>query len=254
MRVVREGFVVELDAPSDEELHRALAGYGVVVLRGLRPDAPQLEDMARKIGEPVPRTGQKSFPTHPGCVYVHVMDSDTDASPSPDTSLWHTDHSFRPDPARYTMLQSRVMPDCGGDTLFADMAGAYARLPSGWKAALDGAVGTHTHPLRAESARHPVVRRVPESGQPVLYLNQLCLTGITGISAPSVDDLVAHATGEEFVHRHRWCVDDVVVWDNARVMHRAESPRPGGRRVMHRVLVRAPVATRRTVQVQGDVA
>ncbi|MNC93823.1 Alpha-ketoglutarate-dependent 2,4-dichlorophenoxyacetate dioxygenase [compost metagenome] len=34
-------------------------------------------------------------------------------------------------------------------------------------------------------------------------------------------ELTEHATQREFVHRHRWRVGDLVIWDNRCTMHRA---------------------------------
>jgi alpha-ketoglutarate-dependent taurine dioxygenase len=42
-----------------------------------------------------------------------------------------------------------------------------------------------------------------------------------------LDELLARATQEDLVYRHRWSVGDTVIWDNTGVMHRA-SPYPAG--------------------------
>jgi alpha-ketoglutarate-dependent 2,4-dichlorophenoxyacetate dioxygenase len=39
--------------------------------------------------------------------------------------LWHSDSSFRPVPAKYSLLSGRTIPSRGGDTEFADMRAAY---------------------------------------------------------------------------------------------------------------------------------
>src|SRR5439155_3028102 len=39
--------------------------------------------------------------------------------------LWHSDSSFRPVPAKYSILSGRVIPSWGATTEFADMRAAY---------------------------------------------------------------------------------------------------------------------------------
>jgi taurine dioxygenase len=41
-------------------------------------------------------------------------------------------------------------------------------------------------------------------------------------------------TKDEFVHRHRWQPDMLVLWDNRSTMHFADGGYDGHRRVMHR--------------------
>ncbi|MBH1937254.1 TauD/TfdA family dioxygenase [Streptomyces sp. AV19] len=236
MKTVREGFVAE--TASADEVRQALAGHGVVVVRGRPdPDAAALEEFARALGAPQPVPQLRYYPPCQGSAYVHVIDSA--AEKGPDVARWHTDQSFLPDPARYTVLQAQLLPARGGDTLFADMVRACEELPPGWREALDGATGTHVHPLRGETARHPVVITVPGSGLRALYVNDWCQTDLRGVGqpAPTLADLIAHAAREEFVHRHRWSPGDIVVWDNRRVLHRATPIGPGTRRIMHRVVV-----------------
>ncbi|MEU9082871.1 TauD/TfdA family dioxygenase [Streptomyces sp. NPDC048357] len=172
-----------------------------------------LEALARRLGSPQRHPAGSFFPAHPDSAYVHVVESRTDGSARPDSWLWHTDQSHRPDPARYTVLQAHLLPRHGGDTLFADTTAAHDQLPREWKALLDTAVGTHAHPLGSATAHHPVVTLVPETGRPSLYLN------------------------------HHWAPHDILVWDNQRVMHRATPLAPGTRRVMHRVTSTRPTSS-----------
>src|SRR5262245_8466373 len=45
--------------------------------------------------------------------------------------LWHSDSSFRPIPAKYSLLSARVVNPVGGNTEFADMRAAYDTLEAG---------------------------------------------------------------------------------------------------------------------------
>jgi alpha-ketoglutarate-dependent 2,4-dichlorophenoxyacetate dioxygenase len=73
-------------------------------------------------------------------------------------------------------------------------------------------------------AVHPLVRTLPRSGRRSLYLASHA-TRIEGMGVPDgrllLRELTEHATQPAFVHRHRWRVGDLVIWDNRCTMHRA---------------------------------
>ena len=48
--------------------------------------------------------------------------------------LWHSDSSFKPTPAKYSMLNARVIPPAGGETEFVDTRVAWDLLPEPMKA------------------------------------------------------------------------------------------------------------------------
>ena len=179
------------------------------------------------------------------------MVSNAGGTPVVGNLCWHSDRSFLPEPTRYTILRADVVPELEGDTLFADMVAAYDEAPPEWKAVLEGALGVHTYDktarLRAQihqteieeyesrypPVRHPIVRSHPETGTPALFLSELCLARIeyedgTPVSGVTPEDLLAHATRDRFVYRHKW------LRGNPRVLHKASALAPGLPRVMHR--------------------
>ncbi|HYU11788.1 MAG TPA: TauD/TfdA family dioxygenase, partial [Stellaceae bacterium] len=58
--------------------------------------------------------------------------------------LWHSDSSFRPVPAKYSLLSARVLPSWGGNTEFADMRAAYDALDPSTKAEVEDLVCLHS--------------------------------------------------------------------------------------------------------------
>ena len=71
---------------------------------------------------------------------------------------------------------------------------------------------------------HPVVRVHAETGRKGLYISEQvrCFVGMTAAeSKPLRDFLVAHATRPQFVYRHQWQRDDLVMWDNRCLLHAA---------------------------------
>ena len=153
--------------------------------------------------------------------------------------LWHSDSSFKPIPASYSMLHARVIPPEGGETEFADMRAAWDALPAAMQARLRDLVCDHsliysraqlgfsefTAEERERCAPVPqrLVRRHPGSGRLSLYLSSH-IGRIQGWQVPEalalLRDLTEHATGPQFVYRHHWSVGDLVVWDNRCTMHR----------------------------------
>jgi taurine dioxygenase len=97
---------------------------------------------------------------------------------------------------------------------------------------------------------HPLVRIHPETGKPSLFLSPHTMTGIVQLPGQQgttlLDKLIAHATQDRFVYRHRWQQHDVVMWDNRCTMH-AVTPfdNQTQRRIMHRTTIvgdEAPIA------------
>ncbi len=74
--------------------------------------------------------------------------------------------------------------------------------------------------------RHRLVRLDPRTGRKSLFLSAHA-GAIVGWTIPEarmfLRDLTEHATQREFVYRHRWRADDLIIWDNRTTMHRARS-------------------------------
>ena len=58
--------------------------------------------------------------------------------------LWHSDSSFKPVPAKYSLLSARVIPGAGGNTEFADMRAAYDALDDETRAMCEDLVCEHS--------------------------------------------------------------------------------------------------------------
>ena len=154
--------------------------------------------------------------------------------------LWHSDSSFRPVPAKYSLLSGRTIPSRGGDTEFADMRAAYDALDDASKAEIEDLVCEHSLIYSRETigfvdltpeerehfrpVRHRLVRTDPRTGRKSLFLSAHA-GAIAGWTIPEarmlLRDLTEHATQPQFVYRHRWRSGDLVIWDNRTTMHRA---------------------------------
>jgi len=170
--------------------------------------------------------------------------------------LWHSDSSFKPTPAKYSLLSARVIPGAGGNTEFADMRAAWDALDEEAKAQVRDLVTEHsqlfsrgtlgftdfTEDERAKWQPVPqrMVRRHPRTGRLSLFLSAHA-GAIRGWPLPEarmlLRDLTEHATQREFVHPHVWRRHDLVMWDNRVTMHRARRYPAEQKRDLHRTTV-----------------
>ena len=154
--------------------------------------------------------------------------------------IWHSDSSFRPVPARYSLLSARAVPVAGGNTQYADMHAAYDCLDA--KTLTEISDLQCEHSLLYSRARlgmdefteqekadftpvtQPLVRTHPNTKRKSLFLSSH-IGSVIGLTKPDgrllIEELTELATQEKFVYAHRWQKDDLVMWDNRRTMHRA---------------------------------
>jgi alpha-ketoglutarate-dependent 2,4-dichlorophenoxyacetate dioxygenase len=174
--------------------------------------------------------------------------------------IWHHDSSFKPIPARASLLSGREIPSAGGNTEFAFMRGAFAALEDAEQARLRGMVALHdfgwsrgrvdpTLVTEAEKTQHPAVRQavVLEENPygPALYLgaHARSIDGMTEAESRAlIERLMAHATEDRFIYSHRWTPGDLLIWDNRAVLHRAT---PFASTTERRHMVRTTVAGQR---------
>lgn len=175
--------------------------------------------------------------------------------------LWHSDSSFKPTPAKFSLLSARMIPTQAGDTEFADMRAAWDALDDDTKTECMDLVCEHsqlysrgllgfdewTEEERIKNTPVPqrLVRRHPGTGRLSLFLSSHA-GAIRGRPLPEarilLRDLIEHATQRQFVYPHRWRQWDLVMWDNRVAMHRGRRYDHTQVRDMHRTTVadRAP--------------
>ena len=170
--------------------------------------------------------------------------------------LWHSDSSFKPTPAKYSLLHARIIPGRGGNTEFADMRAAWDALDDDTKAVCcdlvcmhsqiysRGVLGFEEWTEEERSRNQPVPQRLvrlhPGSGRRSLFLSAHA-GEIVGWPVPDaralLRELTEHATQRRFVYAHTWRVGDLVMWDNRCMMHRARRYDPNEARELHRTTV-----------------
>jgi alpha-ketoglutarate-dependent 2,4-dichlorophenoxyacetate dioxygenase len=176
--------------------------------------------------------------------------------------LWHSDSSFRPVPAKYSILSARVVNPVGGNTEYADMRAAHDDLDAATKALIEDLVCEHSLMYSRGSlgmldyseeeramfrpVRQRLVRTHPVTGRRSLYLSSHA-GAIEGMPTPEarilLRDLTEHATQPRYVYVHRWRPWDLVMWDNRQVMHRVRRYDESRPRDMRRTTVAGDAPT-----------
>jgi len=230
------------------EIKDALLAHKVVFLRDQVMSKADHVAFAQRFGALEDHPVAGSDPDHPGLVCIY---KDLDSPPDHFENAWHCDATWRDEPPMGAVLRCLECPPVGGDTIWANMAKAYADLGEDIKAQIDGLYARHSieasfgarmpiekrHALKAQypDAEHPVVRTHPETGEKVLFVNSFT-THFTNFhtsdnvrfgqdyapgGAQLLHYLIGRAAIPEYQVRWRWTPGSVAIWDNRCTQHYA---------------------------------
>jgi taurine dioxygenase len=262
-----DGFGAEADAiPADfREVWEAFFASQVLVFRSQRFTASSYLAFAKKFGRPEPHViDQFHHPEHADILILSNVRQDGRPTGLADAGTYfHTDYSYLDVPARATMLYSIQVPKKGGDTLFADQYAAYDGLSSSLKKTIQNLIALHHYGNRDDLekssrtvasvlsedqekkmqwVRHPIARKHPITGRTALYAVSGSSFGIEGMPEDEaiglLDELKAHATQQKYQCRLKYGVGDVVIWDNASLLHSATLTDPDDPRTLWRITVK----------------
>lgn len=114
--------------------------------------------------------------------------------------IWHSDVTYEANPPSTTFLLGLEVPPTGGDTIFASTTEAYRHLSPAFRERLHGLRAVHSSVGQATESRsrggptrrpdveteHPLIRRHPVTGEPVLYISDGFTTKIVGYKKEEV--------------------------------------------------------------------
>jgi taurine dioxygenase len=156
---------------------------------------------------------------------------------------WHTDITFRDEPALMSVLHMLKCPAVGGDTMWASLYAAYEELSAPMQELCEGLTALHDalpHNHPEQMAVHPVVRVHPVTGRKALYVNEHFTRRIVEMNASESDALLRYLTkwvqSPRFTVRYRWSAGTVAMWDNRCTQHFVLNDFEG-ERVIQRVTV-----------------
>ena len=236
-----------------------------MVARGQKLTPAQFLQFARRIGPPEPHViDQFHHPEHAEILILSNVQKDGQPTGLADAGTYfHTDYSYLDVPARCTTLYSIQVPKIGGDTLFANQYAAYDDLSSSIKKKIGDLVALHHYGNRDDQdkssrtvasilrehqekkmawVRHPVARKHPVTGRTALYAVSGSSFGIEGMpedeAVDLLDELKRHSTQEKYQLRLKYGVGDVVIWDNASLLHSATLIDPNDPRTLWRITIK----------------
>lgn len=156
---------------------------------------------------------------------------------------WHSDITFARHPSRFAILQTKVVPVVGGDTMWSNACKAYDELSAPLRDLCDGLTAYHDagpHLAPDKGYIHPVVRVHPETGRRSLFVNEHFTRRIVELSDAESSLLLGHLTRwvqqPRFTVRYRWSAGTVAMWDNRCTQHHVLNDFEG-ERVIQRVTV-----------------
>ena len=128
-----------LDDATFAEIEAALVEHQVIVFRDQDISTEDQKRFGRRFGE---LTVHPFAPSDAEAPDLIVFDNDAD-NPPWGTDVWHSDETFRAAPPMGTILRALIVPDYGGDTLFASMAAAYEGLSDHMQQFVSGLEAVH---------------------------------------------------------------------------------------------------------------
>jgi taurine dioxygenase len=243
------------------EIRALLLKHRVLFFRDQDISRAEHVAFARYFGELEDHPVAGSDPEHPGLVRIYKS---PDAPNDRYENAWHTDATWREKPPFGCVLRCIECPPVGGDTMWANMVEAHARLSEDVRARIAGLRARHSIEasfgaampiekrlaLRAQfpDAEHPVVRTHPETGEKVLFANAFTTHFTNYHTAANVrfgqdanpgaslllSYLISQAYIPEFQVRFRWKPNSVAMWDNRSTQHYAVMDYPPCHRKMER--------------------
>ncbi len=252
-----------LDAPTLAEVKAAWLEHHVLSFPNQQLDDDQLEAFAQQFGE----LGEDPFFNPiPGRKHLAAVKREAEDTNPIFAEHWHSDWSFMPQPPCGTILYALDIPPHGGDTEFSNQHLSFESMPQDTKAKFDGLQAIHSPKLGyslkgvygdvnnngamdirpSEEAEHmhhthPLAPEHPETGRRGFLSGVSYIVGFEGLSdeeaKPLIMALNEWQSREEFLYRHKWENNTLVLWDNRSVVHRATGGYEGCRRELLRVTV-----------------
>jgi taurine dioxygenase len=248
-----------------ELLRRRILIHRLLVFRDQHLDTHELQVFAQRWGpidtqeldEQPHVTGSSRLARAASTTEVQVLEHDREHPAS--GYEWHTDISWTERPNWFTILSATVVPRLGGDTVYCNMAAAYAGLSPRLQQLITGLTARHDRldelvrrrgvtgaELAAFLERHPpvdhpVVCTHPETSEPVLFVNPQTTRRINELPADESTAILAvlfAQTHKVEYHCHlSWTIGAVAVWDNRVLQHTIVNDYFPQRRRMERVAV-----------------
>ena len=235
--------LTDLNDDATAALRAAIVEHEVVFIRGANLEPAQQLTLGDALG------GANTYPIFKltGTTEPTLTTIRDGPDRPPDADGWHTDVTWLAEPPDFAILQANVVPERGGDTLWASMTTAFDALSEPMRDLCRGLTVRHDREVFLAGVRrkapdyadqiadrllaeyppvdHPLVRLHPESGKEVLFLGGPVMRRINELTEAESVALLAllsrHVDNARFHCRWRWTAGDVAIWDERSTNHRA---------------------------------
>ncbi len=262
-----------LNSDTIQEIKTAIADHGVLVFPNQNIDDVTQVRFTEQFGQlEIPLAFDQYAGVHPSITRLSNVDDDDEVM-EPESHhvtymkgnlLWHTDSSFKSVPARYSLLHAREVPDgvaAGeGNTEFSDCRSAWdnweksnSRTPKDqlrslvcehsivWsRSQIIGDFFTDIEKASMPPVQRALVKRHPVTNRDNFYAGAHC-SHVIGWPLEKGRQLIKEindwSTQPAYRYSHAWRTNDLIIWDNRRVLHRGLPHNPAKRRIMHRTTV-----------------
>ena len=249
-----------------DQIYGAWLTYGVLRFRGQQIDEGELQAFSAKFGPleeiPMGRLSKLDRSKIKNRYVTQLSNIIRDGKPigglGNAEANWHADMTYVKNPPPASILLGVEIPKEGGDTYFADQRAALTAVPDELRHRLLHVTikhdAAHTSigklrpgyepfddPRNAPGTAHPAIIGHSETGQQILYLGRREWAYVTGLELEAserlLDEVWSYASLAENVWRQKWLPDDLIIWDNRRVLHRRDDFDQMERRLMKRCQV-----------------
>jgi taurine dioxygenase len=253
-----------VDAETRAQLNQAILDNVCLVFRDQNLTPQQFLDAMSLFGEPMDQDSpQFAVPGVPKLRVISNRNRDSEGKLIRVGVRWHTDHTNKELPPKYTCLYPVELPSTGGGTSVANMRAGYESLPADLKKQVDAMktvnvrLGSgvkdkyNTESIHAQQALRPapviqpLIRTNAENGTKAIYCHPNKTENIVGMdpvaSQEFLDKLIETAVKPEFVYSHAYRKGDILMWDNRSSLHKANygyNPAdPKEHRMVYRALI-----------------
>ncbi len=249
-----------------DRIYQAWLDFGVLRLRNQPLNEDELQTFSARFGPlgeiPMGRLPDKARAKIKNRYVTQLSNIIVDGKPigglGNAEATWHSDMTYIDIPPPASVLLAVEIPAQGGDTYFADQNAAYDALPDELQRRVQELTIKHNaahtsvgglragfksfdDPRDAPGAVHPIVMTHEETGKRALYLGRREWACIPELSLEDsealLDELWSYAALDDNVWRQQWQADDLIIWDNRRVLHRRDDFDQHARRLMKRCQV-----------------
>jgi taurine dioxygenase len=226
--------LLDADHGGTDAVWSALDRHGLLLAREQQLTPETLIELTRRFGEPERFPELRAVAEFPEVCIVTNNPRQAPAQPV----YWHSDGAQQPEPPSITLFYAVKTTDSGGETLFTDAREAYDSLPDALRERIQG-----RRVVLQSGVEQPLVRRHPRTDRRALYADFGRAVAITGLDRDEATALLKalrdHVGRPGAAYAHKWTPGELVIWDNAAILHSAtEPPPPDQLRLMWRTTVR----------------